>query len=387
MDERYGPITEEDLPELAKILSWSFNFPPDDAPVWMRRAGLENVRALRRAGKIEATCVLIPHAQFFAGKSVPAMGIAGVATPAESRGTGGAVAIMRAVLRELAERGVATSNLYPASLTLYRRVGYEVAGRRWEIKAPLAVMPRDSGGGLPMREIREDERPRLEAVYREHARHVNGYLDRGPYVWKRVFEPRGERARAFVAGEDEGYVVYYEKHGGTVDYSLFATDLVARTPAAARRLLGFLGNHGTLADSVTWHGAPSGALVHLLPALGCTIRMQHPWMTRIVDLPRALAARGWPPGAGGSLELEVKDDLLPGNDGRFVLTVVGGEASVERGGRGTFQLDVRALSALFSAHATARDLALAGSLHAPEDDLVRADALFACASPCLADFF
>ncbi|HEY8079851.1 MAG TPA: sterol carrier protein domain-containing protein, partial [Labilithrix sp.] len=102
-------------------------------------------------------------------------------------------------------------------------------------------------------------------------------------------------------------------------------------------------------------------------------------------LPRAFAARGWT--ANGSLDLEVKDDLLPANDGRFVLAVADGRANVERGGRGAVQLDIRALASLFTSHMRARDLALMGSLRASEDDLARADALFASPSPCLADFF
>lgn len=389
MVDDYGPADDAALPEIATLTSWSFGFAAADAEPWLRTGGVENLRVLRRGATIDACLLLIPHAQFFAGRSVPAMGVAAVATAADRRGTGAAVALLEAMLRELHARGVATSNLYPATLPLYRRVGYEIAGARYEVKAPITSLPRRDRA-LPLREMRAEERPALEASYREAAARTNGWLDRGPYVWGRVFAPRGEHARAFVVGEPgriEGHAVFFERRGGAKDYSLVATDLVARTPAAIARLFTLFADHGTLADTVTWFGSPSDALVHALPSVDYAVRVQHTWMTRLVDVPKALVARGWPPGMSASVDLHVRDPLLSANDGRFVLAIEGGRASVERGGRGTFALDVRALAALYTGHMTPRALAIAGVLDAPEEDLPRAEAMFAVPAPSLVDFF
>jgi predicted acetyltransferase len=389
MEEKYGPAAEDMLPELAAMMSWSFAFPQNDAEAWIRRSAIDNVRVVRRNGKIEACCMTIPHAQFFAGRSVPATGVAGVATPAESRGTGAALVMMKEMLRELHERGIALSNLYPASLPLYRRGGYELAGARYEIKVSLRDLP-EADRSLPLREMKPEDRPAVEASYRAMAAHTNGFLDRGPYVWGRVFEPRDQRARAFVVGEGDridGHAVFYEKRGGSLDFVLVASDFVAHTRAAVARLLTLFADHGTLGQDITWYGSPSSALVHALPALGYSIRVHHAWMIRIVDLPRALAARGYPAGFTGSLDLDVRDDIIDANAGRWVLTVEGGRAEVKRGGNGSVRLDIRALAPLFSAYMTPHDLAVAGALEAPDEDLVRAESMFAAAPPSLADFF
>lgn len=389
MEVRYGAAGEDDLPELGQMMGWSFAFPPDDANTWISKAGIENVRALRRDGKIDACCMLIPHAQFFAGGAVPAMGVAGVSTPAVSRGTGAALEMMKAMLRECHDHGVATSNLYPASLPLYRRLGYEIAGARYETKVSLRELP-EADRSLPVREMKPEEEPLVRASYRRAAVHTNGYLDRGEYVWRRVFGPRDQRARAFIVGEGDkidGHVVLYEKRGGTLDYSLVTTDVAAHTRAAVARILTFFADHGTIGDDVTWYGSPQSALVHALPAVGYTIRMHHAWMLRIVDLPKALGARGWPAGLSCSLDLDIRDDLLDANAGRWTLTVEGGRAEAKRGGKGSFRLDVRALAALFSAHLTPRALAVTGALEASDDELARAETMFASSPPALADFF
>ena len=57
-------------------------------------------------------------------------------------------------------------------------------------------------------------------------------------------------------------------------------------------------------------------------------------MTRIVDVPAALTERGYPEAIDAELHLRVRDDVLPANDGTFVLHVSGGKAEVRPGGTG-----------------------------------------------------
>ena len=85
--------------------------------------------------------------------------------------------------------------------------------------------------------------------------------------------------------------------------------------------------------------------------------------------------------------MEVRDELLPENHGRFVLEVVGGEASVRRGGEGRLALDVRALAPLYTGHLTAQDLRSVGLLDAEDRDVGLAIALFAGGAPWMIDHF
>ena len=51
------------------------------------------------------------------------------------------------------------------------------------------------------------------------------------------------------------------------------------------------------------------------------------WMLRVVDVPAAIAARGFPPAVSVSVPLELSDQARPGNAGRWQLTVADGTGS------------------------------------------------------------
>jgi len=380
---------EEDLPALASLLTWAFASVPEQMEPWLRRIGIDNVRVIRRGGKISACLLLIPMGQFFGGRSVPMVGIAGVGASPESRGSGDALALMRAALRELHARGVALSGLFPATLGLYRRVGYECAGGRYE----ATIRTADVGNhdrALPCRELTPDDRAAVEGCYRAVASRVDGHVDRGPYVWYRVESPRGaDHTRAFVvghAGAVEGYAYLFERRVPS-GYTLHASDLVATTPAAHARLLMLVRDHGTLAETFSWNAAPHDPFVQLLPRTGTQIKLHSPWMLRLVDLPAALAARGWPGHVNAAVDLEIADEMLEENAGRWTLRVSGGKAEVARGGRGDVRLDVRTLAPLFSGFASAHALGATGAVQTDAAGLEALAALFPVGAPWMPDYF
>ena len=110
-------------------------------------------------------------------------------------------------------------------------------------------------------------------------------------------------------------------------------------------------------------------------------------MLRVLDLPAAIAARGFPPGMTAELHLDVADDLLEENRGRWRVRIADGRAAAERGGRGDLRIDVRGLAALYTSYAGAGDLAASGLAEGTPGALAAAAAAFAGPLPWLADFF
>jgi predicted acetyltransferase len=390
VNDEYGTLREEDVSALVPLLSWSFCNSFAEVEPWILRGGVENFRVLKRQGKLVSCLLLIPMGQFFGGRRVQMTGIAAVATAADARGTGAALAIMREMMFELSAKHTPLSTLYPATRTLYRRVGYEPAGGRYEARVRTATLPAwDRSLGL--RPMTDADEGAVRTVYTAHAKHHAGFLDRGPYVWQRIKNPRGgEVARGFVvetASNLEGYIILYAKRLPNLHHDLLVTDLVATTHSAARRLVTFLADHGTLGDTVRLSAAPDDPLVHLLPAVGCEQQLLEHWMLRIVDLPAALAARGYPERLSVELELDVKDDLVPANAGRFLVSVANGRAEVHPGGRGRLRIDVRGLAALYSGHLMPRSLVVAGLVEGSEEDLARAASVFAGVPPSMPDMF
>jgi predicted acetyltransferase len=119
-------------------------------------------------------------------------------------------------------------------------------------------------------------------------------------------------------------------------------------------------------------------------------------MLRIVDVGAALTARGWPAhgGPGVEVHLDVEDNVLNDNNGRYILEVDGaGAANVSTGGNGDLKIDIRGLASLYAGFASPRDLLAAGHLTIPphvkhaEAALNCATMLFAGPMPTMSDGF
>lgn len=110
------------------------------------------------------------------------------------------------------------------------------------------------------------------------------------------------------------------------------------------------------------------------------------WMLRIVDV-STLEKRGYPQGIEAELHLEIRDDLLAENNGRFVLTVANYSGEVTKGGKGELQIEISSLSPLYTGLFTPYQLQLTGQLQLTETARSLATQMLAGSSPWMPDFF
>jgi predicted acetyltransferase len=152
-------------------------------------------------------------------------------------------------------------------------------------------------------------------------------------------------------GEVDGYVSYKFLGWDSRPYTMEIVDLVAATADAYLELWQFLGNID-LVERVTWEEAPlDDPLTWALSDSRCIESSDSRdmlWL-RILDVPRALAARHFP--ADGRLVLEVEDPLGLAA-GTFALNITDGEAVVDAvpepaPGEADLTLDVSALSSIY----------------------------------------
>ncbi|HZI14287.1 MAG TPA: GNAT family N-acetyltransferase [Myxococcus sp.] len=388
--EDFGPPRDaREMSAVSDIIMQSYAMAQADVAQWAQRTGMESIRVLREKGQVAASLVSIPMGQWFGGRSVPMVGVGSVGVSPVHRGQGTATRLMQQLLREARASGAPLSTLYPATQPLYRRVGYEHAGARYEIRAqvPALVLGERS---LSLRAIEPGDEAALTACYQRLARTRPGWLDRGSLLWGRVRNPRGDTAYGYlVEGSSgvEGYLYLVRRQVEPLKLELGVTDLVAHTPAAARRLLGFLGDHHSLAKEAVWFGGGDEPLLMLLREQSYVMKLNFHWMVRVLDVAAALEARGWPAGAAGTLHLEVEDDLFPENGGRFVLEVSDGVARVRRGGEGRMRLHVRAMAPLYTGFYRAEGLRAAGALEADDASVQTAMQLFSGPQPSMRDMF
>ncbi|HYE60652.1 MAG TPA: GNAT family N-acetyltransferase [Phycisphaerales bacterium] len=417
MSTTLAPAQPHDHAAVSRLISLAFGSPMDGVSTWLENAGLHNFRVMRAnseasGGAMPIACALrVPMGHFFGGRSIRNMGVAGVAVAPEARGGGLATTLMAEFLREARSEGYPLASLYPATLPLYRRVGFEQAGYWCEYRINLKLLKLDPSlecGGDRDLKVRAFDRERdLDAVhvcYRAFAMQHEGMLDRGDYIWGRIFKPRQGEATGLVVEQQGGdgtksvvgYIFFRQERTPALDHDVIVSDMAATTPAAARRLLDMLSDFRSVGAELSFNGGPNHPFVSLLAEQKLTMKLREYWMLRVLDVEAALTQRGYNPHVSCTFTLDVRDATFPENAGPWRVEVHNGKAGVSRGAAAggsrassddTLTLDARTLAAMYSGFHTPQQLRSVGKLRGGDRGVLAAAAAFAGATPSLQDMF
>ncbi|MCL5037058.1 MAG: GNAT family N-acetyltransferase [Chloroflexi bacterium] len=385
---------DADAADLISVILQGLHFSPDIVEEFVReKFGPGSFRIVKINNKTAGCLAVMEMGQWFGGRQVPAAGIIAVATVPEHRRKGAASFLLKNTLEELKERDYPISILFPATLPVYRKAGYERAGSRitYEVNASDIGLFEREAEMLPA--CPEDE-PEFRSLYLHRAKLTNGNLERHPLLWKKVVTPRDGRPYIYLVrenGVNTGYVIYTQ---GSQHTPVDILDMCILTPGAGKRILTFFADHSSMISTVTWTGGPNDVLHHLLPELNARISSggdsNIDWMLRIVDVKGALEARGYPEILNSTIHLEVTDDVLPWNNGKYRLEISGGRGTVKKGGKGGkggVRIDVRGLAPLYSSHLTAHELKTLGLADGADKELAEAGLIFSGPRPWMPDIF
>ncbi|MEU7020657.1 GNAT family N-acetyltransferase [Streptomyces sp. NPDC046203] len=324
------------------------------------------------------------------GAVVPASGVTCVGVVPSHRRQGVLSAMMRHQLAEIRQRGDFLSVLLASEAAIYRRFGYGPATytRRLTVERHRAAFdPRLDGTDTGSLEIhrRAECGGLLEEIYDRYRRAQPGALSRPPHWWTRgaghppiARTPRHVAVHRDAGGVPDGYAVYSINDSGvlTVDETIAADDAVFT--ALARLVLG----HDLVSEVVFRHVPAENPLRWQFTDFRAgQVGNEGDWLwVRLLDVPRALTARGWL--ADGELVLDVDDPFL-GEHQRHLLTVRGGEATCVPTDRAPdLSLDVSDLGSVYLGGTTPSTLVRAGRVRAHHSDAAAlADALFHTARP------
>ena len=279
-------------------------------------------------GHLVGSALFFVMRQYWYGRAVPMAGVAGVAIAPEYRGRGVGRAIMTSLTGLMAERGYPLSVLYPATLVFYRSLGWEIAGQRYEITMPGRDLFAPGQPGTRLRRAGPDDAAEvLEVVSRTHVQ----ARDCGPVTYeeseiRRFLTAPGRYADttryAYLA--DDGFIAYRWQHRND---EVFVEKAVAASAGTTRALWAVAGSHTSVAETVRAQVAPQDPFWWLQREQTATIAEREGWMLRLLDAPAAIAARGFP-AVDVEVPIEVTDDLLPANSGRWQLTVRAGTGAL-----------------------------------------------------------
>lgn len=323
------------------------------------------------------------------GAFTPVAGVTGVGVVPSHRRRGVLSALMRRQLADVRARGEFLSVLLASEARIYGRFGYgpatftapvTVSRHRAEFAAPRARAATDDTGSVEVLP-RSDCEELLEEVYDRYRRAQPGALSR-PHRWWALGagQPPVARTPRYVAvhrnadGVADGYAAY--SIGGDPT-TLTVDETVTTDDAAFTALARFARGHDLVSQVVFRHVPPDHPLRWQLADLRAgEVGGPHDWLwVRLLDIPRAMAARGWT--TDGALVLDVQDPFLAEHT-RYRLTVRDGEAICgPTDERPDLSLQVSDLGSLYLGGVTPTTLVRAGHVEAHHAEAAgRADALF-----------
>jgi len=346
---------------------------------------IDQTGVVLHAGRVVAGGYVLPTGQFFGGRRIASAAVAGVAVLPEHRGRGAGRALMVGHLHACREQRIPLSVLYAATPTFYRKVGYEPAGWivRWKVDPDDLAAARPDGCTY-VRADKDD--PTIRELYARWAVEHNGPLTRSDEFWMRNLDPPKNRRHIYRLEFDataEGYVALCHERP---DHACRVEDMVTRSPRAACAAMALLYQHRSINREIRWAGSFHDPWRKRIDENAAHIDHTEEWLLRLCDVEAALSQRGYP-AIHCELHLDVRDDVIPDNAGRYVLSVRGGAPTVQRGGSGRIALDVRSLAAIFTGHCTPQAMRDVGLLEGPSEDLATMQLAFAGEPPFMTDQF
>lgn len=397
MDFETRFLTEDDLEAAFRLDQHTFNLPEEGREVWIRRALPERRLGAFANGRMVGATAVHAFGQFFGGRSVPMGGVGDVAVVPEHRGKGLARRLLIESLQAMRDRGEVISALYPATTTLYRSVGYELAGAVVSYRVSPKLLRGIRGtGSLETRQVEKGEEPEgIRRCYERVAPGINGWLERDDQRWRSLWSWWHQKHFVYQCaaedGETQAYLVYRHEPtppGAEGDFALRVEQIVAATPEGLRSVWRTLASFASVVDSITFASSPEDALLLIMPEQHISARGQVRWMLRIVDAQGAVAARGYPPAMEIAVPITLEDETLPENTGAWTLRVADGKGQLEAGGEEGPRFGIGAFSSLYTGWASTHTLARTGLLTGGSPSQLRElDAAFAGPTPWMMDEF
>ncbi|MBO0874185.1 MAG: GNAT family N-acetyltransferase [Pseudonocardia sp.] len=398
------PVTpEDDFEAQVDLGQRAFGiYSPAQRASWLYAARLRAAQGLFlgafEGGQPAGAAMVHDMRQWWAGRAVSCAGVASVKVAPEHRGQGIGRRLMTELLGLIAERGYPLSALFPATMPIYRSLGWELAGGRYDATVPArslrTLMPPDpaasaaSSANTPgvRRATPADAAAVVEIIGRAH----EAARDGGPITWDVPLAGRwlaGEDLYAYLTGD--GIAAYRWADGNE---TLLVERVQAASPQSLRDLWSVIASHGSTVATIRTRVAPNGPLWWLTHERDAAIAKRSLWMLRVVDAPGAIAARGFPPAVTLSLPLVISDHARPANSGHWQLSVSDGKGILIQNEPVTspattpLALGARGLAALY-AGTPVSTLRLAGLVSGGTPDADAAlDAAFA-ATPYMLDSF
>ncbi|MBB5174683.1 GNAT family N-acetyltransferase [Texcoconibacillus texcoconensis] len=280
-------------------------------------------------GQVVSKTTVIPLVTYVGGKSFNMGGVSGVATWPEHRRSGFVRELLSKSLEEMRSNGQCLSFLYPFSIPLYRKYGWELFTEYETITLKRDQLPeRKTFPGQIKRKSSVDSD--IKTIYEQVAPRFHGTLKRDDEWWDRsVLKKKKGQIAAYYDDNDtiQGYIIYKVK-----DQHLTVHEWVSSHVEARNALFSFLANHDSMIDTLTINAPVKENLSFSLPDPKIKRDITSYFMARIVDVENFLQQYPFATQDKVTLIFHVRDPFCSWNEGTFIVKTgdIPGENDVQR---------------------------------------------------------
>jgi predicted acetyltransferase len=378
------PVTPGEFDDFYRVAMHAFHGSPlSEGDRELSLASLEFDRSLAAfdGQEVVGTAAVYTYQLSVPGhRTLPAAGVTWVSVLPSHRRRGVLSSLMRQQLDDVRDRGEPLAVLWASESVIYPRYGY---GRSmWHTDFTLhrgegTLANAFLGDGRMRLRITSPEAalPELAKVYDAVLPSRPGFIARNEAWWGRaIYDPADSRRGASplhcLLAEDQGGPRGYALYSGQSQWDevslpggvLRVREMIADGPAAGAALWADLLNRDLTTDFHVYKRPIDDPLLFQLadPRRARPLLKDALW-TRIIDVPAALAGRGY--SAPVDVVIEVRDGLIPANAGRWHLTAAGAAAAascVPTTAAAGVALDITELGAAYLGGTTLGAMAAAG---------------------------
>ncbi|WP_369192333.1 enhanced intracellular survival protein Eis [Streptomyces sp. R08] len=325
-------VDEQQMEALLPHMTRAFGKAPYD-PHTLLREGYGAVAT--RGAEVVGGGFAISFDQYFGGRPVPSGGTAWLTVVPWARGGRLGRRIMQDKLAWLErERGAAIACMWSPATGMYRNWGWEVGA----IGSSFSLRPTDAPAGDRSYEAFLPEREECNVLQRKLAQRWDGPLLRPAWwdAWKQQCTPALHHLGVRRDGELVGYASFVEEPVAPWGFRVVVHDFWTSRADAFPAVLDMLTTRSLQAREILFKRSVLPRAHYALwelPNYVMTEQGWYPWMVKLIDVKRAMEARGWSSAVEASVCVEVKfaDDEIAS----YTFVFSQGSVEIKPGGNAT----------------------------------------------------
>ena len=312
--------------------------------------------------------------------------VTSVCTYPEYTGQGIMKKLMIRSLTRMRENHRSFALLYPYSIPLYRNLGWEIISNKMTYTIKDTQVPRKLKAPGYVRRVAWDDKD-FKELHTKFASKTHGCLYRNNLAWEEYFRwDEDDTMVAIYYNEDDepcGYMVYLISSD-----VMHIKELIYLNREAQLGLWEYIHAHDSMIDEVRGNNYYSEPIAFELDDSDIKETIRPYAMGRIIDVAQFISQYNCDPdGPGGCFSFEIEDELLPWNNGTFVIDFEKGHCALtDKKPQYHLSMSIGTFTTLLLGYKSAEKLLQMGKIQTTYDAVAKLDDILYHEIPYVSDY-